>query len=350
MGHGLKKKQCVLLMLPLIVFALYGCDLDRPPGGEGKLVVMSYNVQNLFDAYVDGTEYSEYTPEGGWSGDGYAQRLNHVGRAIVQGSGVLPDIVVLQEIENDRVLAELLDRELSSRGFRWYAATADPGSAIQTGVISRFPIISATIHGVPGCRSILQVTIDANGSPLVILAFHAKSRLEGVRETEGQRIDLAKVLQSITEEKLAEDSLTEILLAGDFNESADAFLREGGLLQTALIPADSPMAPGFSADGSLLLCGKPPQDGQWYSWWLDRSSVLSANTAGSYWYKGVWETFDQILLSPGCFNGSGWDFVQGQVCAQRMLCDASGHPYAWNLSLKEGYSDHLPVYVVLQRK
>jgi len=345
------KRLGLLCIVLLVVFMLLGCgcELDRRPCGDGRLVVMTYNVQNLFDPYFDGTEYPEYTPQGGWTGEGYLLRLERVSRAILQTGAMLPDVVVMQEIEHDRVLTTLLERHLAKRGFQWYATTADPNSAIQTGVISRLPITSARVHGVEGSRSVLEVTVDAGGVPVVVLALHAKSRSEGIEATEGQRIALSRVLHTVVEELFLANPMAEVLIAGDFNESADAYLREGSLAQTALVPAGSSGAATFAAEGSLVLSGGPPTAGQWYSWWLDRSSGITANLDGSYWFRGVWETFDQILLAPGFFDGKGWDFEQGQVVAQHLLCDASGYPYAWDISLKEGFSDHLPVYMVLRR-
>jgi endonuclease/exonuclease/phosphatase family metal-dependent hydrolase len=347
-----KQFGVVLIAFMVLVFTLCGCgcELDRLPCGDDTLVVMTYNVQNLFDPYLDGSEYAEYTPQGGWTGEGYLLRLERVSQAIVQGCALLPDVVVLQEIEHDRVLTGLLERHLASRGFQWYAATDDPYSAIQTGVVSRLPILDARVHGVAGSRSILEVTVDAAGSPVVILALHAKSRREGVEETEGQRIELTTVLQCVTRELLDKDPQAQVMIAGDFNESSDAFLREGGVLQTALVPYNVDSAPEYAKQGSLLLCGSNPSQGTWYSWWLDRTSLITANVDGSYWYKGVWETFDQILLSPGFFDDKLWEYDHGQVGARHLLCNASGYPYAWNLALKEGYSDHLPVYMVLKRR
>lgn len=345
-----KRRGLLFIFLP-VVFALCGCgcELDRMPCGDGRLVVMTYNVQNLFDPYFDGTEYPEYTPQGGWTGEGYLLRLDRVSRAILQTGAMLPDVVVLQEVEHDRVLTTLLERHLAKRGYQWYAATADPDSAIQTGVISRLPITSARVHAVMGSRSVLEVTIDAGGVPVVVLALHAKSRSEGVEATEGQRIALTRVLNTVVDELFAADPYAEVLIAGDFNESADAYLREGSLAQTALLPLGAAGATAYAAQGSLVISGSQPKAGVWYSWWLDRSSGITANLDGSYWFRGVWETFDQILLSPGFFDGKGWDFEKGQVDAHHMLCDASGYPYAWNISLKEGFSDHLPVYMVLRR-
>jgi len=343
-------------LLPVILLVLLaglwgcGCELDRSPGSDSQLVVMTYNVGNLFDAYYDGTEYAEYTPEAGWTGEGFLKRLDNLAQVIVQTPGLLPDLVVLQEIEHDGVLAQLLARGLSTRGYCWYAATADTGSAIQTGVISRLPIKRAVVHGVTGCRSVLEVVVEAGGTEVVVLGFHAKSRKEGALETEAQRIELTRVLQGVAQEKWKQDPDAVMLLAGDCNESADAFLRGGQAVQTALVPVDSPYAGTYAAQGSLLVGGSPPVAQSWYSWWLDRNGLLDAEAQGSYWYQGVWESFDQILFSEGCFSGSPWSFDHARVVAHRMLCDASGYPQPWDQKLKKGFSDHLPFYVVLKSR
>ena len=75
--------------------------------------------------------------------------------------------------------------------------------------------------------------------------------------------------------------------------------------------------------------------------------VLLAQAQGSYWYEGVWETFDQLLLSPAFFDGYGLEYKTGQVGSGGFLCDEHNRPEAWNVQTGRGVSDHLPVYVIL---
>lgn len=344
---GQRKMVIVILTVAVACYCGCGCELDRSTDSEQRLVVMTYNVQNLFDVYVTGNEYPEYTPEGGWTARDYQNRLERTARAITQGHGMVPDIVVFQEIEHEGVLEDLVRDKLSQRGFYWFAATADPDSAIQTGVASRYPMEHIRVHGVDGMRSVLEVRIDTGREPLVVLAVHAKSRREGVEETEWQRIELAEALTGITASIFREDPYVPVVIAGDFNESADAFNREGSEYRTALVPADAAAADMYGAQGSLVVTGGTPAIGRWHSWWLDREALLLAHAQGSYWYRGVWETFDQILLSPALFDGIGWEFISGQVGGASMLYDDGGHPAAWNAGTGEGYSDHLPVQTVL---
>ena len=335
-----------VLVVSLLCVCGCGCNLDGTAENADKLMVMTYNVQNLFDAYVTGNEYPEYTPEEGWTVDQYKIRLGRTARAITQGHNSVPDIVVLQEIEHAGVLEDLLHESLAERGFQWYASTNDLDSAIQTGVISRFPITDVRIHGVQHLRSVLEVTLDVGKESLVLFTLHAKSKRGGVEETEAQRIATTEVVSVRVQELLKGNPFLPIIVAGDFNQSADSFLREGQLYQTALVPFESIEADAYRDAGSLVVAGVPvTQD--WYTWWLDRNMVLLAQAQGSYWYEGVWETFDQILLSPAFFDGYGLEYKLGQVGSGGFLCDAKGRPVAWNIRTGRGISDHLPVYVIL---
>ena len=46
------------------------------------ITVVSYNVQNLFDATDDGGEYREFTRAGGWTSDLYTTKLRAIGSAL----------------------------------------------------------------------------------------------------------------------------------------------------------------------------------------------------------------------------------------------------------------------------
>lgn len=327
-----------------------GCDLERMGLDDKQVMVMTYNVQNVFDPFVTGREYPEYTPEGGWSADHYHKRLERLSRAITQGHEMVPDIVLLQEIEHAGVLEDLVRLHLYRWGYQWFAATDDHDSPIQTGIISRYPITSVVIHRVQGTRSILESSVDIAGNEVRIFNLHAKSRREGVEETESLRVATARALSSRTRELVEMHPFLPLVIAGDFNESADAAVREGHAFQHALVPLDNPHATACIDAGSLAVTGNHPVPFSWYTWWLDRKISLMAGSDGSYLHQGVWESYDQLLLSPAFFDGFGLEFSDGYVAAFPPLCDENGHPDAWDVRAGRGFSDHLPVSVVLSWK
>jgi len=101
--------------------------------------VASYNVENLFDATVQGTEYSDYTPgKHNWNQRMVEIKLNHTAEVICDLDA---DILGLQEIENSLIFEALIKRlKRVGCAYRYSAITHKKGAAIQLALLSRFPI------------------------------------------------------------------------------------------------------------------------------------------------------------------------------------------------------------------
>ena len=82
-----------LLFIPLLLCAL-------------EFKVASYNVENLFDAKMDGGEYEEYMPENkhGWNEAMLQIKIANLARVIKDMDA---DVIALAEIENKEVLEKL---------------------------------------------------------------------------------------------------------------------------------------------------------------------------------------------------------------------------------------------------
>jgi endonuclease/exonuclease/phosphatase family metal-dependent hydrolase len=346
-ANRLLHTMCIVMMFTVgILVCSCGCDLFGTAEPSDEIMLLTYNVQNLFDVLVTGNEYPEYTPEEGWTAALYQKRLEQTARAITQNHGRIPDIVVLQEIEHAGVLHDLLAGPLAGRKYQWFAAT-DDDSAIQTGVLSAFPLVKTRVHTIENHRSVLEVMIEAGKETIVVFALHAKSQREGMRETEAARIALCRMINQRVAQLRNEFPFTPIVIAGDFNESADAYFRENQDFQTALVPVQALEVSRWKQHGSCIVGGSPPASDTWYTWWLDSSQVLGSAAPGSYYYHGIWESFDQLLLSREFFDGFGWEFIQGDVAGDPSLLDDDGHPFGWNVQTGKGISDHLPVTVTL---
>jgi hypothetical protein len=68
----------------------------------------------------------------------------------------------------------------------------------------------------------------------------------------------------------------------------------------------------------------------------------------SYSYRGSRERLDGFLLSPGLLDGEGLSYSAFAAASARFLVDSEGSPIAWPGSGSAGYSDHLPVSLVLE--
>jgi endonuclease/exonuclease/phosphatase family metal-dependent hydrolase len=340
-----------------------GCSLE-PESGEDGYTFLSYNLCNLFDDVQDGTEYTEFDPEGGrWSSEDYSRKLAAVGRVIAESVPGGPDFAAVVEIENDKALADLAGGPLRDLGYRWGATLPTEGSAIRVGFLSRFPVKEIRGHTPPSSgffqRSFLELTLDVAGEELIVFVCHFKAKTEGDAATENSRRLAADALVRRIDAIRTRDA--QILVLGDLNENIDEYERKAGAYPTALMPvpaapaaptapaaasASAPSAPAASAGGSLFplyVSGGRAEispGGQafvFYSPWMDDPPF-----PGSYYYRG-WETIDHALLSPGLVDEAGLVFDSFEVIRRDFMLTTSGAP-------KKEYSDHLPILVRMKKQ
>ncbi|HRV23891.1 MAG TPA: hypothetical protein P5046_01610, partial [Sphaerochaeta sp.] len=164
----------MIVLLLILITSCFGCSCDIP-ADEHVFRVLSYNVENLFDATLDGTEHAEYRDSKKWNERSYRLRLRNLGKILLDPALNHPDVIILQEIENERVVEDLLSFHLAKKGYRSYAVARTEGSPISVGAISRHPIVRSSVHAVPGGRNILEVVISTPVEEVVIFALHAKS-------------------------------------------------------------------------------------------------------------------------------------------------------------------------------
>ncbi|MFA5513753.1 MAG: endonuclease/exonuclease/phosphatase family protein [Sphaerochaetaceae bacterium] len=337
------KKEILLLIVG--VSLLFSCSLLFPQPDENKITVMTYNVQNLFDCYDNGNEYPEFKSDGGWNCYLYNKRLETISQAIIQYCKTVPSILLLQEVENSQVIEDLITKHLGKWDFKYYVITNDTFSPIQVAILSKYPIVQTFNHAVLESRSVLECTVDIGGSLVTLFNIHAKSRIGGIKETEAQRRESAYSIIVRCSEILNKSPFHPIIIGGDFNESVDSVYKDGSSFNHALVPYGHPCAD----EKSLIITGTAPQKGHWYSWYLDKEAVLKASANGSYCYNGIWESFDQLLLSSAFFDYYDLEFSCADVCYISPLINEKGLPNTYNIKSGKGYSDHLPVTVTLKK-
>ena len=88
----------------ILVLALFFVSLL-----SAKILIASFNVQNLFDDKTDGTEYADFKKGGkkNWNKEKYEKKIAAVSKDIKE---INADVILLLEIENERVLKELASR------------------------------------------------------------------------------------------------------------------------------------------------------------------------------------------------------------------------------------------------
>jgi len=335
----------VALSPAALAAALASSCAPEPP----RIAIVSYNVHDLFDGSDCGREYPEYSvEEGTWSPALYAERLGLSIEALrlasaSAGAGEAPDAVALQEIEDGGVARAIADA--LGEGYRSLAAPA-PDSATTVALVTRLSIASARTHAVAlpsgsPSRPILEVELETASGPLVVFVNHWKSRREGLAETEGDRIAQALALRSAIEARAAESPGVPVIACGDFNEDPEDFS-----------PGDPPHPVALAVRGvrtgtkrGAIEVG-PDAEGpaSLASPWL----MPSPAAEGSYAYRGAWERIDAFYLNAPLLDSRGLEVLSFRVPLDGRLLDADGFPRVWSPRDRGGYSDHLPVVLLLR--
>jgi len=348
----------VLLMLPF-----FFCNRDANNTQTDKsaqlskelplpdtITVAFYNVENLFDFNLDGTEYDEYKPGAfGWTEEVQKRKLKNAASVI---AALESDIVGLCEIENLNVLKEL-QLELDKQDIVYpYATVAEmPGSATLTALLSKFPIREKFEYPVEKSRAILEALVGRGGDSLRIFVNHWPSK----RHPESKRLEAAMILRNRIDELSATD---DYLILGDLNSNYNEFATfhtEGfndtkgqtginHILKTTNAAAAPRSSKTFICKGELAACGDCH-----YNLWLD----LPEERRKSYVFRGAPQTIDHILIPAALIDTHGFSYLKGsfEVFTWDDALMRDGVPYRWQMIYKgkvkyhagHGFSDHLPI-------
>lgn len=287
-------KISLCLLLPLWLFAQ-------------SFSVASYNLFNLFDGTVQGSEYPDF--QRNWSGHSYKQKLDKIVHVLQKLDA---DIVALQEVENRGVVHKLAQR----CGYPHFAVTSMEDSAIQLGFLSRFPITYTREIKVPeASRNILQIRVSVQEHTLELFNNHWRSR----RGPEKERIAYAKALRKEL------DPSREYILLGDFNSNYDTGF------------ADRPSGIGDilrTQQNKIPLTQSQLRLSTHYNLWLE----LPLRQRFSYFYRGRPQTLDAILLPATLFDRKGLSYTDNSFAVFKPEFLIKGK------RINKSYSDHLPVY------
>jgi len=345
-----------LVMFLLIAFLILIVSCTRCSFGSMRnpkqINILSYNTENLFDDIDNGTEYPEYDPGAGeWDSDAYYVKMMNIAQVIRASCENGPDIVALQEIENDNVLEDLKENFLAGMGYRETVIPEAENSAVQCAFISKYPVSrlkthALSVNGYERNRFILEAGFLIGGRELIIFNNHWKSKSGGAEETEEQRIEAAGIIRRRLFELAEKDSRKDALVLGDLNENADEYIRIEKQYQTALLPMDMSFQTAYFRRSLAITSVREKAciDGDQvvlYSPWGELPGE------GSYIYGGLWETIDHALLPPALFDDSGFTFESFTVIKEDFMLTDRGFPFRWNSENRSGYSDHFPILVTL---
>lgn len=304
--------------------------------------VASYNVENLFDLKLDGSEYEEYKPYSKyWNETSFKIKFDNTVKVI---KDLDADILTLQEIENQSIFQKLAKRA----NYPFYYFAKKTKSAIGVGIMSRFPIIKKELIDSNQydsySRFILKTTHKIDNKLFYIYSNHWPSK----RASESKRIQYALQLKNnLTSHGILDD----YILVGDFNSNFDEFITfkyNKKLNDTHNITGinqvlNTTINGNFVQKKNLLSFTQKVH----FNPWLE----LKPQKQYSLVYRGKSNTPDHILLSSSLFDNTNISYIPNSfdVFKPKYLIN-NNKPYRWNHKKSKGYSDHLPIFAMFTTK
>lgn len=170
---------------------------------SSELKIATYNVENLFDDKISGSEYSDFKSNR-WNSAKYQQKLRKISRVLRELNA---DVVALNEIENENVIKELANLS----GYKFYKFATLKGSPIGLGLLSRYRISDSEIYVVPDVktRPILMSRVEFEGNIIEFFVAHFPAAKNPLKH----RIAVANTMK-----KAVKNSKNGVIL-GDLNSN-----------------------------------------------------------------------------------------------------------------------------------
>ncbi len=286
--------------------------------------IATYNVQNLFDLNVDGGEYKEYIPntKSQWNKKNFNKKLTNIAKVI---KDLNADIIALEEVENLNVAREL-NRALGDKQYPYiYTFFQKNKHIVGSVVFSRYKVAnkySVKVDGYPRGIHVMKYYLD--GHKITMFVNHWPAFKHGYSARKAYAEKLKSLLNNKEEYVILGDLNTPLRITKDgWGKSLRDVLDSGNF--------DKPL----------------------YDLWYEVPPIMRY----THVYGRIKNALDHIIVSKTLFDDKGIEYKTNSfgVFREKYLINKYGYPKRWLLKKKKihvgkGYSDHLPIYAVLQTK
>lgn len=312
---------------------------------------MFYNTENLMDTINDPkTNDDDFTPEGKyhWTSYRYNHKLQNIYKVITAiGEGTVPEIVTFCEVENKKVISDLITQTpLTRYPYKIVHYESPDPRGIDVGLIyqsNKLKVLeSKPIYirfpkylGEHQTRHILQCKfLYHQTDTFFVFVNHWPSRRSGNTDTEKLRLFTAQQLKNQTDSIFNKNQRAKIIIVGDFNDE----------------PGNNSLTSGLKVHNQL-------DNVSYHALYNLSVDFLNKYNTGTHKFDGQWLTFDQIIVSGALlldkndlhsdtagarvFNNSFILIPDKKNMGFRPNRTYSGFKYTG------GFSDHLPVYLDL---
>ena len=312
--------------------------------------VANWNVENLYDAVddPDNDGDDEFLPNNvttRWTQVRYETKLDNLAQVISgMNGGEGPDVLGLEEVENEDVVRDLVERLPGKRYGVVHADSPDP-RGIDTAMLfnrARFALLESHAYKIPlkwgETRDILHAVLeDRDGEKLHVLVNHWPSRGGGIEASEMKRVIAARTLAKAIERIYRREPAARIVVLGDFNDTpSDRSIRE-------VLDAEFYPAPSGEYDATKI-----------YNLASGKAKAGQGSFFHAYDGKVEWRMYDQIMASGALLQNAGgrrseislWVDKPAFMVEEHGWDKGSPVPTFENQEDYEGgYSDHFPVGV-----
>jgi predicted extracellular nuclease len=324
--------------------------------GQGKrgaedFMIVFYNVENLFDIVDNPITLDEaFTPTGDkqWNQERYQKKLDDLAEVFSTiNNKNLPSIIGLCEVENRRVLEDLIStRKMRKEEYGIVHEDSPDIRGIDVALLYRknqfklesYKTISVDLPGDSvTTRDILYAKGNAGSEDLHLFVNHWSSRRDGQMETERRRIYAAVTLRKSVDSIISFEPEAKIIIMGDFNDE----------------PTNLSLTRYLNAGNKR----KNASSRELYNLMYDQHNLQDA---GTYSFKGKWNMLDHLIVSQALLKDKKklhLDFTDGKIYQDDWMLyenpktgDKTPNKTYGGPSYFGGVSDHLPIYTVLKRE
>ncbi|MEM7656819.1 MAG: endonuclease/exonuclease/phosphatase family protein [Bacteroidota bacterium] len=338
-----------IFFFSMLLLSLWSCRSQKtqsPDNQKNEWTVGFYNVENLFDTLDHPDKIDEEFLPGsdlGWNSSLYQQKLANLSRAISSMGNGGPDVLGVAEVENATVLQDLA-AALPGRRYGVVHEESPDMRGIDVGLLydkNRFTYVGHVAAEVDfpaepdyTSRKILLVEGKLKKETVYVLVNHWPSRYGGAEKSEPRRMQAATVARALIDSirQLTPDA--HLMVMGDFNDD----------------PFNRSLTKGLN---SQKIAESMPSDGLYSPFWR----MHQVDSVGTLTYRGKWNLFDQILLSPSLLDEQGLEYQIGSAYIHRPeFMQVGGDGRAKDMPRRaiyrgefqeRGFSDHFPVMVTV---
>ena len=314
--------------------------------------IVFYNLENLFDYEDDPIIFDDdRTPEGKdhWTQEMYEAKLANMAKVIseigMDVTGTSPALIGVSEIENRRVLEDLLNQEpLVNKDYGIVHFDSPDRRGIDVALLYQRRLFTPTNYKAYELvifddqdrskrvytRDQLLISGMLDGEKINIIVNHWPSRSGGEERSRPKRLKAAELNKHIMDSLFSEDPYAKIITMGDLN--------------------DDPISPSIKD----VLKTKSEREDMKLKELYNPMEDMYEKGMGTLAYRDAWNLFDQIIMSTELTKKeySSYRFYKAGIFNKNYLATPrgqyKGYPFrSFANGFTGGYSDHFPVYIYL---